>query len=79
MNKNDILSEYYVDFIGYEKDKYYKLYCINDNNKIMIRAKKVIIACGAIQSVRLLLNSSKINNLLKNKNIGKKFYGSCCN
>tara|TARA_A100001035_G_scaffold84975_1_gene65955 strand:+ start:209 stop:1615 length:1407 start_codon:yes stop_codon:yes gene_type:complete len=73
MNKNDILSEYYVDFIGYEKNKYYELYCLKDNNKIIIRAKKVIIACGAIQSVRLLLNSSKINNLLKNKNIGKNF------
>ena len=73
MNKNDILSECFVDSIGYEKDKYYNLYCLKYNNKITIRAKKVIIACGAIQSVRLLLNSSKTNNLLKNKNIGKNF------
>jgi len=72
-NKIDILSEHFVDSIGYEKNKFYNLFCIKDNNKIIIKAKKVIIACGAIQSVRLLLNSSNINNLLKNKNIGKSF------
>ena len=72
-NKIDILSEHFVDSIKYEKDKFYKLFCLKDHNKKIIKAKKVIIACGAIQSVKLLINSSRNNNLLKNKNIGKNF------
>ena len=73
INKVSILSEYYVDFIGYKKDKYYKLVCFKDHNKKIIKAKKVIIACGAIQSVRLLINSSNNKDFQKNKNIGKNF------
>ena len=73
INKIHILSEHFVDCIGYEKDKYYNLFCIKDNNKKIIKAKKVIITCGAIQSVRILLNSSHKKKLLKNENIGKNF------
>ena len=78
INKVDILSEHFVDCISYDQDKNFKLYCLKDNNKIIIKAKKVIVACGAIQSVRLLLNSSKNNNLFKNKNIGKNFMDHAC-
>ena len=73
INKIDILSEHYVDSIKYEEGNFYKLFCLKGNNQKIIKAKKVIITCGAIQSVRLLLNSVNTNNLFKNKNIGKNF------
>ncbi len=72
-NKMHIFYEHYVDYISYEKDKYYKLFCLNNNKKQIIKAKKVIIACGAIQSVRILINSCRISNLISNNNIGKGF------
>ncbi len=72
-NNIEIFHEHYVNYLDYKKNQYYELFCFHKGDKKIIKAKKVIIACGAIQSVRLLMNSHRISNLISNSNLGKGF------
>lgn len=69
----DFVYENYVDKIDKKRGIFY-IYCKDKkNNCQIIKSKRVIITCGAIQSVRLLTNSSKKCKLFYNENLGKGF------
>ena len=72
-NKITIMDNYYVDYLENNENGFYKIYCKNKNSTKVIRAQKVVITCGAIQSVRLLMNSISCGNIRKNINLGKGF------
>ena len=71
--KIKILDNFFVKNIKYNNEGYYELECSNLFISKIIYAKKVVIACGAIQSVRLLINSSISNNSIIKNNLGKGF------
>ncbi len=71
--RTNILDNYFVNNIKYTKSGYFELSCSNSSIKRKILAKKVVITSGAIQSVRLLLNSSLNKNLQIKNNLGKGF------
>ena len=71
--KLKIIDNCYVNYLEYDNDGFYKIYCENKDSIKIIRSKKIIITCGAIQSVRLLMNSAICGNLKNNINFGKGF------
>ena len=46
---------------------------LSKNKKCKIKSNIFILACGAIENARLLLNNAKDNKILQNNNIGKYF------
>ena len=46
---------------------------VSKNKEIFIKANHFVLACGAIENARLLLNNRSKSKLLENKNIGKYF------
>ena len=68
-----ILDNFFVNNIEYINEEYYELKCSNSFLTKKIHAKKVVIACGAIQSVRLLMNSTLKNKSFINKKLGYGF------
>lgn len=46
---------------------------LSENKKISIKANTFVLACGAIENARILLNNQSKFKILDNKNIGKYF------
>ena len=64
-NKKINFHNYFVDNIKKIDDLYF-LECINnDNNRVVIKVKKIILCCGTIGTTRLVTNLVKHKNELK--------------
>jgi len=46
---------------------------ISNDKKCKVKAKTFVLACGAIENARILLNNIKYNKILQNDNIGRYF------
>lgn len=69
----DFLYKSFVNKID-KKEGLFFIHCKNEKNVYkIIKSENVIITCGAIQSVRLLINSCNECNLFSNDNLGNGF------
>jgi choline dehydrogenase-like flavoprotein len=75
-NKNiDFISNFTAtDFIINEnKEKLTEIFFQSESKKISIKANIFVLACGAIENARILLNNKLKFKILDNKNLGKYF------